>query len=252
MLKNMLYSWDFIDEALTSSIRQNELNKIMYSKDEVSQFIYHTYDSEHVLQEYEGLEFRVTPSIIRFAYNIAYWKFPYVLDKANFPSRTDYERFSDIFVGVVSEVLSYLYFKQIMGINEISYYDVVRLSPRQNNALEYDLRLYDKYMSLKLTKCVPIQFEGNFIPANYLLIKGTPGSDDRYYTQFIMPQHQYGKNIVSLLHECLNDNKYLPFNFYFIAGYVRKDILVWGSHKKIVPGLDYKSYIDEIKLDLGI
>lgn len=124
--------------------RQKRLDSLVLPKSNISKFHYWNKNNECI-----GIQFSLTHEIVQFAYDLAVWKEPYVQDRPWLPLRNTDERIFDLWVGNISECLTYLYLITL-GINKsnLQYYDVLRTSPEYDKN-EFDIKLFNESMSLK-------------------------------------------------------------------------------------------------------
>lgn len=134
----------------------------------------------------KGLQFDINMDIAKFAYLLAEWKEPQVINKPDMPYRTKNEKIYDLYIGNVTECVTNLYFK-LLGVQQVRYYDLERKDNVYHKDTDYDLQLNDKKMSLKAT---PTTFIDDRFGGADMMIKGLHGSNqdtsDRYYTQFLV------------------------------------------------------------------
>lgn len=251
--------------------RKIELNNIVLEKSDIKLINY----TGGYNQDYIGLEFYISPAIKSFCYNLARWKYNYVIDKPGLPYRSPEERLYDIFVGSLSECVMYLYLKYLgLQISELSYYDVVRNSPEYNSKEEYDLAILGEKMSIKCY-ANEVSFENNYIPNSKCLqcditacrenrrhdeimnvykerfswkcqqrsIHGTYKSNDFYYTQFVIPVNSGDiNNKIYTFTDCLAFDKPL-----WLLGGVIKQNAIWNGYQLINNKMyDTESYISQI------
>lgn len=207
-------------------------------------------------------EFTVSNAVAKFALSLAYWKLPYVGSRVGMPERTQEEKLYHIFLGCIAECLTYLYFKSL-GVTNISYYDVERESPVYNANEEYDLKINDKSMSLKVIPALyqSLNCEKYFNPMD-LVIKRTSGSFDRYYTQFIIPTEfklNYYDTMLKFINN-INNGEPLFLKFWMLGGLVDRGQagVFWCSrdgrtskneYLKFEKKYDANNYIQEVLFD---
>lgn len=219
-------------------------------------------DSNDVESRYfSAREFTVSNEVAKFAYKLAQWKLPYVHDKVGMPERTSEERLYHTFMGCVTECLTYLYLNSL-GITDVKYYDVERTSPVHNVNEEYDLKINDNHMSLKVTPlCCQSCSDGYHFNPLDLNIKRTAGSNDRYYTQFIIPTEfklNYSETMKRFENNIFNGEP-LFLKFWMLGGIVNNNQpgIFWFSkdntsnqYLKFDKKYDASNYIQGIMVDL--
>lgn len=179
------------------------------------------FNSEVEPKYFSALEFTVSNSVAKFCYDLTKLKYKFITDKPGMPDRTEYERMFDTFIGIVSECLTYIYLNSL-GIENILYYDVERKSIIYNDEEEYDLKINDYNMSLKILPDYIYEKDGNDIYFPPLYIKKTSRSVDRYYTQFILPRNVLMSHdeIMRKFIDNMNNNEPLFLKFWMIGGVV--------------------------------
>lgn len=235
--------------------RQKRLDSLVLPLSNISKFKYLNKKNEVCI----GIQFFLTHEIAQFAYDLAVWKVPYVRDRPWLPSREIDERIFDLWVGIVSECLTYLYLLYL-GINksDLKYYDVLRISPEYEMEGEYDIKLFNENMSLKA--CINSFYNyGKYvcIPSD-CYIRGDYNSCDRYYTQFMLPfnrEYHYKTDYTcDVIHKFLN-SKDEDFYMWFLGGVVNTSLNRWKTRKSgldLSPNLDADNYIKSISDYLSI
>lgn len=219
-------------------------------------------DSNDVESRYfSAREFTVSNDVVKFAYKLASWKLPYIQDKEGMPKRTEEERLYHTFMGCVTECLTYLYLNSL-GVENISYYDVERKSPVYNRNEEYDLKINGNGMSLKVIPALYQEYsDGLHFDSRDLIIKRTAGSDDRYFTQFIIPTEQklnYHSTMEKFIDNIRNGEP-LFLKFWMLGGIVNNNQsgVFWLSrdntknqYLKFEKKYDVSNYIQGIMSDI--
>ena len=210
---------------------------------------------------YNILEFEISSEIAQFAYNLACWKSPHIKDKINYPKRTEDEKLYHIILGCISEIMCYLYIKYL-GIDDEDprYYDIERESPEYNSLEEFDIKIKDRTMSVKVIPSIYNKEEKLFTYSD-IVIKGTGKSSDRYYSQFLLSNGKQMNYISDLpvIKECIEKKEKLPISLYYLGGIVNKYDLVWEEllennetvrchHKKVIKFNKSTSLDNYIKL----
>lgn len=229
--------------------RQKRLDRLVLPLSNILKFRYLNRNHEVCI----GIQFSLTHEIAQYAYDLAVWKEPYVIDKSWLPLRERDERIFDLWVGIVSECLTYLYLLSL-GFNKsnLKYYDVLRLSPEYDRTSEYDIKLFNENMSLKAS-INSFYKNGDYICIpDDCHIRGTYNSCDRYYTQFMLPfnreYHHKTDYTCDVIHKFLNSED-KDFYMWLLGGVVNTNLNYWKIKKgglDLSPKLDADNYIKGI------
>lgn len=209
--------------SYTKSERQADAAKLVLKEDDLSEFKYKFFVSP-VEYDMRGLEFKVNQDIARFAYKLAVWKEPEVIDKPDYPPRTFEEKVFHLFIGNVTECLTYLYLKGMRL--KVDYYDLVRDTNVFGGCDDYDLILYrgseGRTISLKSN---PTFYDDMMCRFNVtdMILKGTPKSADNYYLQWQVFKNAYCRKFDTQDYKDLYsriEGNMLDMRFVFIGGLV--------------------------------
>lgn len=242
-----------------------DVNNLKLLSKDVINFNYKFFRSP-VEYDLTGIEFNVNKDIMEFAYKLAVWKEPEVIDKPDYPQRTSEEKIFHLFIGSVTECLTYLYFKN-MGAN-IKYYDIERDDNKYNKKLDYDLKLEcdNNWMTMSV-KAIPTYYDNMMrrFKVVDMRVNGSPCSDDMFYTQYLVFKDTYCEDFgiqdyLSLKSDI--DNNALKLRFVCIGGIVNYTHATYeqmrnmyaSNGRNIIFTKEFEAprYISDVKSIIGI